>query len=289
MPWALSDLRTKVRQVTGRLDTNQLSNNELDRYINNYYQYTFPAEVKLEREHTFYTFNTIPAQQQYDFTDTTFTNIQPILTVDGFQIDWYQDPNVYFNSNPIQISRFTVGSGDGATVTFSTTIGPPILAGTTIVTDNVETFTDDSNGVLTGDLGGTGTVDYLTGAVSVTFATAPASGDNVLLSWEGYRSARPTSVLFYNNVFRFDPIPDTVYRIQLQGYRVESALANATDTPRLQEWGPTIAYGASRDILADKGEYDKYMSVTALYKEQLDYILSRTVQNLMNTRASPRF
>ena len=163
------------------------------------------------------------------------------------------------------------------------------MAGTVIVTDNVETFTDDSNGILTGDQGGTGTVDYTTGAVSVTFATAPTSGTNVTLSWEGYEGRRPTAVLFYNNLFRFWPIPDTVYRVQLKAYRIEDPLTSATDTPRLEEWGPAIAYGAARLILAEAGEYDKYAAVTQLYKEQIDYILMRTVQNLLNTRAQPRF
>lgn len=41
------------------------------------------------------------------------------------------------------------------------------------VTDGVETFQDDRNGLLIGDKGGTGTVNYATGAMSVTFFTAP--------------------------------------------------------------------------------------------------------------------
>jgi hypothetical protein len=41
-------------------------------------------------------------------------------------------------------------------------------------TDGTETFVDDYNGVLTGSAGGTGTINYTTGAYSVTFASAPA-------------------------------------------------------------------------------------------------------------------
>lgn len=37
------------------------------------------------------------------------------------------------------------------------------------MTDTVETFTDDKNGILNGSLGGTGTINYSTGAYSITF------------------------------------------------------------------------------------------------------------------------
>lgn len=40
------------------------------------------------------------------------------------------------------------------------------------VTDGVETFADNMDGTLTGNLGGTGTINYTTGAISVTFHTA---------------------------------------------------------------------------------------------------------------------
>lgn len=42
----------------------------------------------------------------------------------------------------------------------------------------VEVFTDDFNGVLTSNLGGTGTINYTTGAWDVTFNTAPVNASN---------------------------------------------------------------------------------------------------------------
>jgi len=52
------------------------------------------------------------------------------------------------------------------------------------VTDGVETFSDDSNGVLTGNLGGTGTINYATGAISVTFNTPPGNLTNVVVDYQ---------------------------------------------------------------------------------------------------------
>lgn len=66
------------------------------------------------------------------------------------------------------------GTGNGVTKTFAHTAANVPLAGRTVsVTDGVETFTDDGSGVLTGSAGGTGTVNYTTGALSVTFFVAP--------------------------------------------------------------------------------------------------------------------
>lgn len=76
-------------------------------------------------------------------------------------------------------SAESVGTGDGSTETFSNTLdfksgNPRATAFALVVTDGVETFVDNNDGTLTGSAGGTGTVNYMTGAVSVTFAVAPA-------------------------------------------------------------------------------------------------------------------
>lgn len=289
MPWALSDIRRKVRQVTGRLSSNELSNNQIDTYINNYYQFTFPAEVKLEREHTYYTFLTTPLQQLYDYPDG-YTNFEPPVYVNLQPLLFYQDPTVYFQENPEQINMQTPWTGDGNEVGFSFTVQfPYILPESVIVTDNTETFTDNGSGVLTGDLGGTGTVNYTTGAIAVSFNTAPDDGQVIYVTFEQFQPGMPNAVLLYNNQFRFYPVPDTVYRVQVKAYAIPSALTLATDTPTLEEWGECIAYGASRDICIDFGEADRYAEITQLYKEQVSYILTRTVQTLMNERARPMY
>jgi len=294
--WDLADIRRKVRQVTGRLSPAELSNDQIDDYINRYYQYTFPAEVKLDRKETYYEFLTTPNQQLYAFPDSTYTNVEPPCTMDNLTLLYYQSPDAFDQDNPEQVSRTTPWTGDGATVTFSTTVtGFPILPDSLVLTDNTETFEDTnttyttSNVTLTGDAGGTATINYSTGSVSVTFNSAPASGQNIYLSYILFNAGRPTAVLNYNNQFKFFPVPDTAYRFRIKAYQYVTALTASTDTPDLPQWGPCIAYGASRDIHADYGELDAYGEVTALYKEQVAYVLNRTNQNLLNTRAAPSF
>lgn len=78
------------------------------------------------------------------------------------------------------------GTGDGTTKTFAHTLTVVTGKKTAMyvsVTDTVETFIDDRNGNLIGTLGGTGTVNYATGAVSVTFNTAPAGAQAITCSY----------------------------------------------------------------------------------------------------------
>jgi len=79
-------------------------------------------------------------------------------------------------SSYTQTTGEAYGTGDGSTKTFAHTLATLNGAKTAMspsVTDGVETFVADRNGNMLGNLGGTGTVNYATGAVSVTFNTAP--------------------------------------------------------------------------------------------------------------------
>ncbi|MFN3658180.1 MAG: hypothetical protein ACK4UO_13065 [Pseudolabrys sp.] len=74
------------------------------------------------------------------------------------------------------------GTGDGTTKLFTHNLAAVTGVKTCMypsVTDGVETFVDDRNALMVGNLGGTGTVNYATGAVSVTFATAPLAAATI--------------------------------------------------------------------------------------------------------------
>lgn len=90
------------------------------------------------------------------------------------------------------VTNEVLASGDGSKVTFTGTLAFKSGGATRncfglVVTDGVETFTDNYLGVLTGSLGGTGTINYSTGAYSVTFNTAPANTADIVkgsYTWE---------------------------------------------------------------------------------------------------------
>lgn len=76
------------------------------------------------------------------------------------------------NVNVVQ----SIGTGNNSTTTFSGTIAnAPVIPGSVSVTNNAITITDNGEGAFTG-AGATGTINYATGAVSVTFSVAPANG-----------------------------------------------------------------------------------------------------------------
>jgi len=293
--WTLLEIRKKVRQVTGRLSQNEMSDNEIDDRINKYYQYTFPAEVKLDRNHTYYEFLTTPNQAYYTSPDM-YTNFEPPATLDMMLLEWYQDPAKFFEANPMQITKTYPWTGDGVTANFTTTIsGGSIFPGTLVITDNTEVFQDTnktwgtSDINMAGSLGGNATVNYSTGAIVVGFSLPPSNGQTISVSYTAFTPGRSRAVLYYNNEFQFAVPPDTAYRFRVKAYTKMDALVLSTDQPLLDQWGPCLAYGTARDICVDYGEMDSYSDITILYKEQVAYVMNRTSQNLLNMRAMPNF
>lgn len=99
-----------------------------------------------------------------------------------------------------QVTGEAYGTGDGTTKTFAHTlsaISAPKTAMYISVTDGTETFVDDRNGNMEGNLGGTGTVNYATGAVSVTFNTAPTNSQAITCSYY-HETATSTGVLDFS-------------------------------------------------------------------------------------------
>lgn len=294
--WTLSDIQQAIRKVTGRFSSADISNAELKKRINQYYTLIFPSEVKLEQKHVFYEFTTSTNQQYYPLPETSYTNFEPPATCNNFALFWYQDPMRFKFDNMINYTFLNPWTGDGTTVTFTTTIsGFPIKPASVTIYDGVELFEDtnttwtSADVTINGSLGGTCTVNYSTGVISVTFNTAPINGANINLNYIVFAANRPLNILLYDNQFSLWPIPDQAYKILMKAYSVVEPLENATDTPYLNEWGRCIVYGTARDLLADSGEMDGYAEVSALYREQVAYVLKRTNQNLLNTRAAPQF
>lgn len=84
----------------------------------------------------------------------------------------------------------TIGTGNGTLVEFSGTLTAlPVEAGSLSATDGVEVFTDTDNGngtgTLAGSAGGTGNINYSTGAIALKFFAAPANGTKVEVAYVG--------------------------------------------------------------------------------------------------------
>jgi hypothetical protein len=224
MGWTLADIRNKVRNLTGSPSNDQISDSDLNTYINNYYVFTMPFELKEQITDQFLKFKTTPGVNVYSFPGGYFTD-QPGCYADGFPLIFYQDPDIFFQDWPLQYAVDNIAVGDGINASFSGGLqnppviigslfitaddsngfqqvvsddGPaiieqiatgnggatytgtlgvfPIVAGSLSITDGIESFVDNGAGILTGSLGGTGTIVYSTGVYSITFASVVAIG-----------------------------------------------------------------------------------------------------------------
>ena len=107
----------------------------------------------------------------------------------------------------------STGAIDGSNATFTWTLTTPVARGRVqIVGSNPpQVLNDDGSGSFTGD--GTGTINYTTGAVSITFSSPPAIASTVLLTYSYHQGFPVMGVMsFYptNNV-REMIVADTTY------------------------------------------------------------------------------
>lgn len=80
----------------------------------------------------------------------------------------------------------SIGVGDASKTQFTSNLAwTPVLPGTVFVSDGAgNAVADDGQGKFTGDGITAGTIDYVTGAIDITFATAPAADGDVSVAYE---------------------------------------------------------------------------------------------------------
>jgi hypothetical protein len=151
-------------------------------------------------------------------------------------------------------------------------------------TDGVETFSDNNDGTLTGSAGGTGTINYTSGAYSITFAVAPGAPVTSTYQWEDStntgiadftksspRTAGQGFVFAQDNggnIINFHSYDDTEYCLH---ERVAWALiltaddTNATNLPYREKLGVA---SLRCSVATDKGIFyiDTYNNVKPLFK-----------------------
>lgn len=312
--WTLSDIRAKVRATTGRPDTTMMSNTVLNDYINKFYQYVLTKELKLFWGYTYYQFFTKPNVDQYPGPTNSFQTINPEASCDGFPLEWYIAPDLFYQDYPSQDNKVVVATGDGTTNSFSFNISAyPVLQRSVYVTDGYQVVQDVPNSPPseTGtfvDSGGTvvsGTINYTTGVVSgLSFLAAPSANSDITVSSQTFLPNRPQAILYFKsapltgstsaernaqNYFVLRWVPDDVYLIKMQGIQIPPALVNSSDVPIREDLGPLIAYGASLEIFADFNQMDQYDQVMVQYNRYKDVSMQDTYEMYLYQRAVPKF
>lgn len=123
VPSMLSDIRTKIRRITARPSAAQISDAEIDRYINTFYLYDMPEHLKMESLRYNYQFTTTANICVYDFPRDLYLTSMPPVYIGGYQSYMTQSRENFFRINPqlnfLQQSVYTGDGTDGSTGSYS--------------------------------------------------------------------------------------------------------------------------------------------------------------------------
>lgn len=296
----LADIIVKIRKLTGSGLNLQLSDAQIIDYINSFYLYDLPAQFRSLKLKDKYTFNTIRGIDTYPFDSEHFTTIEMPVFCAKRPIQLLTDQWSFYaiNYNWQNLENFTQGNGTvgpyvgsaQSTPIIRSTYNNPMVQTKTAPTVNyinspsqpsfqqaipsrcqnilitcnnalgiTQNVTDDGAGNLIGD--GSGTINYETGAISVTFNIAVTAGQDIEIQYNPALMAIPLSILYFQNQFTLSPVPDRGYTIEMTAYRQPSqALLGTVDpnnptltgTAELNEWWELLAFGAAKKIYEDR-------------------------------------
>jgi len=298
----LGAIRTKIRRITRSPSINQITDAQIDEYVNTFIQYDFPEHLRLGRLLTTLTWYTQPFIDTYATTAVAgdplnnFENINltvhPPIYVAGFEAYFTQNRNQFFRMYPFANSIASIGvTGDGITKVFNGTLSPiPVLRSNVVFSaidaNNVGMrLSDDGVGNIVGD--GNGAINYITGVYNINFNNPPAAGSAINSETVPYVAARPLAVLYFNNRFTVRPVPDQVYPINMEVYVRATDLGNVVGAiPELEEWWQYIAISASKKILEDRMDMESVQMIMPMLKEQEKLILRRTLVQQSNERVA---
>lgn len=290
MPSTLNDIRLKVRRVTKSPSENQITTSQIDEYINNFYLYDLPEHLRLFNLRENYTFTALPNIEKYNFDTTNYISVHPPAYVAGYQCYFTQSQDEFYRLYPKVRNFEQIGVGDGATLNFTYTLSNvPVMSDAVLINTvdgagNPLNVNDDGSGNLTGD--GVGTINYVTGAINVTFTAAPGTAEQITAQTVPYAAQRPAAILFFNDQFILRPIPDQSYTVQLVVYKRPTILLNAADNPQVHEWWQLIAMGASLRIFEDRGDINSINQFRPIFDEYMRLCLRRTIVQQTNERTA---
>lgn len=308
-------IRKKVRRLTASSSESTLTTDDIDQYINTFYNNDFPYGIKLDQMRSVYTFYTRPYIDRYPLDVNYNQGIRAPIYFEGIQGYFFKDREQFYNMWPRWPTKFNPINGDGVTTVFNFTIPAPFLSkevvlGGTDVSGAAISVADDGNGNLqlqvpnpvvsvpaqntsppvpgmyninTRNPGletvtNIGTVNYVTGQFAIDFSlggVVPASGTQMTLWVSQYQTGRPYSLLFWNNEFTIRPVPKLIHKVEVETYLTPVQFMNTTDNPILNQWWQYIAIGAAIKVLEDRQDMEGVKNLAVLFDRQEALVLER--------------
>lgn len=324
----LQAIQTKVRRLTRSPSTAQISDNDINEYINTFIAYDFPEHLRLFSLRTTLTFYTQPGVDVYK---TTFLNdtdplfdfknryiaIHPPLFIAGVPAYFTQWRDVFYGQwpqtnavvNTLQFGNGSMGPFTGIINTFPQIPNAPGPNGGAILQNSLLLSMLDTNGiamqiidypqptsntigllnppgVIPTNISNAGTINYNTGAFTVTFPsnTQNSSQNPLWAEYVPYVAGLPISCLYYDNQFTLRPVPDKSYIVQIEADIRPTQLIEKTDHPQIAQWWQFIAYGASKKIFEDRMDLESVQQITPEYRNQMNFVNRTSLTQQANER-----
>jgi hypothetical protein len=315
----LANINIKIRRLTRSVSENQLSDDDINNYVNTFVLYDFPEHLRLFNLRTTFTFYTQPYVDTYstltadadvnsplyNFTNKYISVHDPVY-IAGYQSMYSQSRQQFYSIYPFLNNIQSIGYvGNGIQTNFAGTLpNIPVLQNnvlfTSVDTNNLGLAIIDQpiaanpttgNLVLANNptLPGVGMINYVTGMYNFTFPTAPAVDASIDSQTVPYVASLPQALLFFDGEFVVRPVPDQPYSIQFEVYQRPTQLLMGTDMPQLSEWWQYIAYGAARKVLQDRMDLDTLAMIEPEYQKQEQLVLRRTIVQQASQRTSTIF
>lgn len=306
----LEAIRLKVRRLTGSGTSLQLTDSQIDDYINSFYLYDFPAQFRSLKLKDKYTFNTVRGIDTYAFDSENYTTIEQPAYCMKREIALFTSPWPFFgvNYNWQYQTNFAICDGTPGPYSGFTQAKPLIRSVNNDPTNNQQTtpsqipypvsrvqnilittnvtlgqtynVTDDGQGNLIGDCLAGGTIDYETGYISnLVFNGNTTANEKIQIQYNPTQLSIPLSILFFQNQFTLRPVPDRGYTIELIAYRQPSQAIFASGSlglPELNEWWETLAFGASKKVYQDRLDMDGVAMMDAFLEQGYSLNMTRT-------------
>jgi hypothetical protein len=335
----LTAIQTKVRRLTRSPSVNQLSDGDLNQYINTFVTYDFPEHLRLFNLRTTFTFYTQPYVDAYPTNlnpisdeeiiyplqnfDNLYLTVHPPVYIAGYQALYLESRDQLFGIYPKLNLINSIGTtGNGVTTRFTGVINTQqqatTIAGlqqtTTLLQNQVLFSSIDSNfnglGLVDYPLYPTyqqpsmgalglpgqppsnlldspyGSINYVTGEYVIDFPTAPGAGQNINFQVVPVQPTLPQTMCYFDSHIILRPVPDQVYRVQMEVYQRPTELLATNQSPQLEEWWQYIAYGAAKKILEDRMDMDTVQLIMPEFKKQEMLVQRRTIVQYTSQRAA---
>jgi hypothetical protein len=318
----LQAIRTKVRRITRSPSLSQLTNEQLDEYINTFILYDFPEHLRLFSLRTLLTFYTQPGVDVYDTNTTVVTDplynfknryiaVHPPVFMAGIQAFYTQWRDVFYGYWPqTNTIADTLLRGDASTGPFSGRVTAPSTGLPFILQRSVNFNCLNTDGTsmvmvdvpINNQIGNLTQADvplvapfdttqnpnnyinYVTGEYVITFPQNTQTAATIWFEGILYQPGKPLGMLFYDSKFTIRPVPDKTYGIQIEVDVRPTELINTTDVPQLEQWWQYIAYGAAKKIFEDRMDLDSVQLIMPEFKTQERLVLRTTLSIQANER-----